>query len=220
MTDVRGEPLRPDERRARAPREQAAPSMPIRVDWIEPALLNDAEPGRLGLTHLPGKHGISFRYPGLEYRRDLGDDLAALRAMGVGFLLLLVEDRELQLWGDPRIVQAGKEAGIEVRRNPIPDGGVPEGPEAIAELLVELRAAREHVDAAVACMGGVGRTGLVGSCALVEGGLAPGEAIEVIRRLRHPDAVETAVQQQFVETYADWTVRRSQPDTSGSGLAD
>ncbi len=43
---------------------------PIHVDWIDPAVLADGLPGRLGLTILPGKRGKSIRYPGLVYRRD------------------------------------------------------------------------------------------------------------------------------------------------------
>ena len=177
------------------------------------ALLGDGLPGRLGLTHLPGKHGISSRYPGLEYRRDLDADLALLRGMGVGTLLLLVEDHELALWGDPGIVARAAKEGITVRRHPTPDGGVVDSPGTMAGLLVELRHARARSDAAIACMGGVGRTGLVAACALVEAGLGPADAIRTIRRLRHPDAVETEVQHRFVEAYAAWVGGRA----AGSG---
>ena len=90
---------------------------PIHVDWIDPAVLADGLPGRLGLTILPGKRGKSIRYPGLVYRRDARADLVRLHGMGVGLLALLVEDRELERWGDPALVE--QSPGL-VRRFPIP----------------------------------------------------------------------------------------------------
>ena len=212
MSNAPAEPTGDDARRTSVPLEQASPTEPIRVDWIEPTLLADGRPGRLGMTHLPGKHGVSSRYPGLEYRRDLHADLVRLRSLGVGTLLLLVEDHELARWGDPGIVERAGQAGITVRRHPTPDGGVVDSAETMAALLAELRVARADSDAAVACMGGVGRTGLVASCSLVEAGLPPAEAIRMIRRLRHPDAVETEVQRRFVEAYAAWFSGRGSED--------
>ena len=41
-----------------------ASTLDLRIDWLEPAQLGDELPGRLGLTILPGKRGVSFRYPG------------------------------------------------------------------------------------------------------------------------------------------------------------
>ncbi len=198
------EVMNPDERRRRAPLEQADPAHPLRVDWIGASALADGARGRLGLTFLPGKHGTSSRYPGLEYARDLASDLAALDALGVRYLLLLVEDHELARWGDPGIVELAGARGITVRRFPLPDGGTPATLEAMGQLLGELRAARGRGDVAVACMGGVGRTGTVAACALVAGGMAPSDAIEEIRRVRHPDAVETREQRRFVDRFAAW----------------
>jgi protein-tyrosine phosphatase len=57
-------------------------------------------------------------------------------------------------------------------------------------------------DVAVACMGGVGRTGMVVACALVRAGRTPAESVARVRSLRHPTAVETAAQERFVERYA------------------
>jgi protein-tyrosine phosphatase len=174
----------------------------IRVDWIEPELLHDGVPGRLGMTVLPGKHGPSMRYPGTVYHRSLDADLAALRAQGVGCLALLVEDVELERWGDPRIVERAAEQGIRVIRLPIPDGSAPSDPSAARGLLADLRRSRHHTNAAIACMGGVGRTGTIGACALVDGGVSAADAIAAVRRIRHPEAVETSEQEAFVAQYA------------------
>jgi protein-tyrosine phosphatase len=176
------------------------PELPI--DWLEPGLLGDELPGRIGLTILPGKQGISFRYPGRVYERDLDRDFALLRADGVQRLILLVEDAELRRWSDPGIVERGRAEGVEVMRHPIPDGRAPGSIAEMTRILDEIREARATADVAVACMGGVGRTGTVAACALVEGGLTADEAIAAVRAVRHPTAVETAEQERFVRSFS------------------
>jgi protein-tyrosine phosphatase len=175
------------------------PDLPI--DWIEPAQLGDQLPGRLGLTILPGKRGLSFRYPGRVYRRDLDGDFALLRALGVERLILLVQDAELRRWSDPAIVERGSSAGVTVFRHPIPDGRPPGTDNEMRTILAEIRDGRRTGNVAVACMGGVGRTGTVAACALVEGGMSPADAIALVRAVRHPTAVETVEQERFVGSF-------------------
>lgn len=174
----------------------------LRVDWIGPETLADGLAGRLGMTILPGKRGPSQRYPGRIYRRDLDHDLASLRAMGVVRLILLVEDGELSVWSDPGIVERGAAAGVEVLRHPIPDGHPPRSRAELETILAEVRTARGDGDVAVACMGGVGRTGTVAACCLVQAGMNAEAAIATVRRVRHPQAVETAAQERFVREFA------------------
>jgi protein-tyrosine phosphatase len=175
---------------------------PIHVDWIDQALLGDGLPGRLGVTILPGKRGVSVRYPGRVYRRDTRTDLERLRGLGIGLLVLLVEDSELERWGDAALVAHAEEAGIRVRRMPIRDGAAPASVETVDELLAEIQAERTASDVVVACMGGVGRSGTIAACALVAGGLSPDGAIAHLREVRHPTAVETPRQVEFVAAYA------------------
>ncbi len=175
---------------------------PLRVDWLDPAELRDGRRGRLGLTFLPGKHGASMRYPGRVYRRDLAADLETLRDGGWRYLALLVEDHELDRWGDAGIVERGAAAGVRIERFPIPDGAAPADASAMDEILTALATARQEGDAAIACMGGVGRTGTVAACALVAAGWEADDAIERVREVRHPTAVETSNQVTFVRRYA------------------
>jgi len=174
----------------------------LRIDWVARELLPDGLPGRLGLTFLPGKQGVSTRYPGRVYRRDLDRDFESLSSSGVRQLMLLVDDDELAKWSDPRIVERGAARGVEVRRYPMPDGQPPADLEEMHRILEEVRAGRARGDVAVACMGGVGRTGTVAACALVDAGMGPDEAISTVRTIRHPQAVETAAQEAFVRAYA------------------
>jgi protein-tyrosine phosphatase len=174
----------------------------LRIDWLAPDDLADGLPGRLGMTFLPGKRGPSDRYPGFIFRRELADDLASLRAAGVTRVVLLVEDAELVRWSEPEIVVRAVGTGVDVRRHPIPDGGTPVSLEAMDRILEEVKEGRRTGDVAVACVGGVGRSGLVVACALVQGGSTAAEAISRVRAVRHPAAVETAEQERFVQAFA------------------
>lgn len=170
----------------------------LRVDWVAPELLDGD--GALGLTFLPGKRGASTRYPGRVYDRDLDADLSALGEAGVGSLFLLIEDSELERFGTP-----GRPPGTwepPVRRFPMPDGSPPASAEEMDRILAAIDDDRRTNNVAVACMGGVGRTGTVVACALVANGLDPEAAIAEVRRVRHPEAVETPAQEAFVRAYA------------------
>ena len=184
---------------------------PLRIDWLEPEELGDALAGRLGLTFLPGKRGPSMRYPGRVYRRHLDDDLATLRAAGVGRLVLLVEDHELSRWGDVDIVERASVSGPAVDRRPIPDGSPPASMDAMDRILASVADGRRTANVAVACMGGVGRTGTVAACALVAAGWDAATAIRRVRAVRHPTAVETSEQERFVDEYERHVAERRAP---------
>ncbi|MEO8245486.1 MAG: protein-tyrosine phosphatase family protein [Chloroflexota bacterium] len=167
------------------------------MDWLGVA---DAGGGDIGLTFLPGKRGPSFRYPGRVYDRDLDADLAALRAAGVVRLVLLVEDSELERYGTPGRPPATWQPSVT--RFPMPDGSPPAGLAAMDEILEAIESARGAGNVAVACMGGIGRTGTVAACALVARGHDSEAAIDMVRRVRNPAAVETPAQEAFVRAYA------------------
>jgi protein-tyrosine phosphatase len=188
---------------------------PLRIDWIPGAAPSREAQGRLGLTLLPGKRGASARYPGLVYARDLHRDLASLQGAGVRRLVLLVDDEELRRWGEPDIVERAAPYGIEVVRHPIADGGVPGSPQAMAQVIADVDAGLRQGNVAIACMAGIGRSGLVAACVLVARGVPPDEAIGEVRARRHPSAVESSAQEAFVRRYAD----AARPGGTGPGAA-
>jgi protein-tyrosine phosphatase len=126
----------------------------------------------------------------------------------VGLLVLLVEDHELERWGDPHLEDHAAAAGLRVRRLPIPDGDPPPSVAAVDRVLAEITAARATEDVVIACMGGVGRSGTIAACALVAAGQTPDGAIAHLRAVRHPTAVETRAQVAFVATYAQHVENR------------
>jgi ADP-ribosyl-[dinitrogen reductase] hydrolase len=51
-------------------------------------------------------------------------------------------------------------------------------------------------------MGGLGRSGMIVACALVDAGVAPLAAIAAVRAARGPRALETSGQEELVKTFA------------------
>lgn len=174
---------------------------PPRIDWIPASDFADDLPGNVGMTVLPGKRGQSVRYPGRVYRGNVDEDLTAMRTAGIVRLVLLVDDQELRRWGDPSLVGRAAALGMEVDRHPIRDGSPPRDNAAMRSVLGSIADARARGQVAVACMGGVGRSGTVVACALVAAGWDADAAIGHVRRLRHPTAVETPAQEAFVRKF-------------------
>ena len=88
-------------------------------------------------------------------------------------------------------------------RVPITDGSVPRDRHAVNDLVAKIHGIVERGDNVVIhCGGGLGRTGLVAACCLVDRGCSPVEAIRAVRAAR-PRTLETDEQERFVYIYAE-----------------
>ena len=147
--------------------------------------------GILGITQAPGRSG-----------GDLAADLAAIRAWGAGDLLTLQEPAELP----PGMAAAVAAAGLAWHRMPIPDMQPP-GDAAlaawvgIAPLLRGTWVAKGRV--VVHCAAGLGRSGTVAACLLLQTGMEAGAAIAAVRAAR-PGAIETPEQEAFIRAGGFW----------------
>jgi protein-tyrosine phosphatase/nicotinamidase-related amidase/aminoglycoside phosphotransferase (APT) family kinase protein len=165
----------------------------LRVDWIESDLLGA---GQLGITLCPGRR---------DRGRHLSTDLAQLRSQGTTVLLCLLTDSELDWAGIPDLGLRAQAAGLTYRRFPVPDQGTPDIADA-ADLVQWCRQAIERGEAlVVTCMGGLGRSGTIVACCLVDAGMSPDAAIAAVRTARGPRALETIAQENFVVTFASAT---------------
>ena len=171
-------------------RDTVLASQALRVDWLGP---NGDGPGSVGITICPGRR---------DRRRDLNADLDVLVDGKVTRLLSLLPDTELEWAGVADLPARVRAAGIDFRQHPIRDQAVPSLDDA-RELV---RWCREGVASGgrvvITCMGGLGRSGTIAACYLVEQGLSAPEAISAVRRARGPRAVETRSQESFVAAYA------------------
>jgi hypothetical protein len=183
-------------------------SNPLRVDWLGVADLSVT--GRLGRTFLPGKNhdGLS----GLKHARSAQRDCQRLREVhGVDTLVLLNEDHEIARFvndvpppaGPQNLMAALAENSIALLRLPIPDGGTPH-PNQVGELrallaeVVELLRAGKIV--AVACRGGIGRTGTLLGLVLIELGCSSADAIVRVRAMK-PECIDPGRQEEFVRSW-------------------
>jgi len=139
----------------------------------------------------------------------------ALLAAGVRTFIDLTEVDELVSYHS-YLAQRAEIMGlddIEYHRFPIPDRSLPASVQYMREILMELQDNHQRGRiSAVHCRGGIGRTGMVVGCWLVESGIAQNgeEALSMIAKewkkvekcRRFPHSPETGPQFEFVRTYS------------------
>ena len=159
-------------------------SAPLRVDRVDLSGTDlAAGGGALGLTFLPGKRYLGY-YSGPHWR-DLDSDAASLRQQGIDVLVLLVEDKELRRCQVVDISSVLPAHGVELVRFPIVDPELPRDAAAYGRLMSDLvQRIRGGAGVAIACRGGLDRTGMTAGCLLREAGLGPDEAIDRVHAAR------------------------------------
>lgn len=174
------------------------PTTSIQVDFLPQR--THGLPGRLGLTHAPGR----WR-PGGDPSSDrlLEEDLEQLRDRhGTRVLVTLLEEFEMARYAIPGLRTEVMRAGLCSLWLPIPDMSVPDSMEDVAALVTDCLDRMAAGDTVVVhCLGGLGRSGTIAACCLVERGREPEVAIGMVRRAR-PGAVEVASQVEFVTRFA------------------
>ncbi len=164
-----------------------------------------------------GRLGIVPRPRGAEW---LDDETRAWREAGIDIVVSLLEpgeEAELALAGESASSAA---SGLEFRSFPIPDRGVPNSREAVAQLVDQIVNAL-HVGKSVVlhCRQGIGRSALVAAAALISGGQNSETAIKTIRRSRGLQVPETHSQRQWISDFSSWVAdkRAAQPRHAADG---
>lgn len=170
-------------------------SDPIRVDFLPLPHLS----GRVGLTFAPGKSD------GIHWNRNLGDDLDRLSEhYRVAHLVSLIENHEHETYRIENLYDEAARRRIEVHRLPIRDVSVPASVACVVPLVKSIGAwASDAQTVAIHCIGGLGRTGTIAGCFLVEQGFAAEEALKLLGEVRASNCPETAEQRRFVLRYAN-----------------
>jgi protein-tyrosine phosphatase len=78
--------------------------------------------------------------------------------------------------------------------------------EATATLIARIRQwAQAGHTVVIHCIGGLGRTGTIAGCVLVDQGLEPKQVLAILRKVRgDPCIPETSEQREFIRRFAQW----------------
>ena len=170
---------------------------------------------------LPGRL-LAGEYPGGATVDSTRQRLARLTEAGIDFFLDLTQAQELAAY------DAFLPAGIRYLRRSIADHGTPGAAAEMAEILASVREAlREGRMVYLHCRAGIGRTGTVAGCLLVEQGFSGEEALTELNRLWRqsarsalwPVVPETADQAEFVRGWTSSTAEESDPLLAPATLA-
>ena len=158
---------------------------------------------------LPGRM-LAGEYPGRIDAEEQSRRLGAIIGAGVNCLIDLTGESE----GLPPYVDAlhvaAQGVAIHCQRFPIADYSVPQA-QTMRRILDAVDASLEAGDTIyLHCHGGIGRTGIVVGCWLVERGFTPTQAMALIadkwqvmtKRHRSPESPETPEQREFIAAWA------------------
>jgi protein-tyrosine phosphatase len=117
-------------------------------------------------------------------------------------LLCLSTEAELDWAGVPDLGRRAEAFGLNYRWLPVADQGTCSLSEA-ADLVRWCRDGLTRGEAVVVtCMGGLGRSGMIAACTLVDLGVSPVAAIASVRAARGARALETSGQEELVSQFA------------------
>src|SRR5262249_50480725 len=125
-----------------------------------------------------------------------------LRAEGVDRLLCLSTEAELEWAGVPELGSRAEAFGLNYRWLPVPDQGTSSLSEAVDLVGWGREGLKRGEAGGGTCMGGLGRSGMIAACTLVDAGVSPTAAIASVRAARGPRALETSEQEEFVSRFA------------------
>lgn len=156
--------------------------------------------GRIGITLCPGKTDPNGRSG--AWKRDLTEDLDAIRDWGARAVVTLITRREMVDLKVPDLEEGVRGRRMEWWHLPIPDGHVPD--EDFEARWVEAGAAIRNLllsgrDVLVHCKGGLGRAGTIAARLMVELGTPSEDAIRLVRESRC-DAIENREQEAHVRS--------------------
>jgi protein-tyrosine phosphatase len=157
---------------------------------------------------------IAGEYPGALDQDEARSRLRAILAVGVTNFVDLTTEHELSPY-DALLQGLATVQNVKVTyaRHAVPDLGVPNVSQmrSILDAIAACAAGITYVH----CWGGVGRTGTVAGCLLVEAGFTPQEALRILadkwqvmeKRRRCPRTPEMPEQFRFIEAWPDLRIR-------------
>lgn len=179
--------------------------MTILTSQSHPLRIDEAEPlsgwGLIGMSLCPGKQQTGARSG--HWRRDLDLDINHIKAWGAKAVISLMEMQELDELGVEDLPEKIWGLGMDWIHLPIVDQRAPDESflrrwQIFGKRIVTTLEDGERIF--IHCKGGLGRTGTIAACLLIESGMTSGAAIDTVRRVRS-GTIETVEQERFVLEY-------------------
>lgn len=134
---------------------------------------------------------------------DLAGEIRGLAMLGVHTLVSLLEPAEARELELAREAEACSAAGLAFVHLPIADRAVPRSAVWLASATASLIATLRDGNAiALHCRAGIGRTGLVAACLLIDLGHSPQGVFDTLSRARGVSMPDTDEQAAWVNNYA------------------
>uniref|UniRef100_G3MT57 protein-tyrosine-phosphatase n=1 Tax=Amblyomma maculatum TaxID=34609 RepID=G3MT57_AMBMU len=170
------------------------PISPIKIDWLDLSFFG--YPDSVGLSSLPG---CKFK----DTWRDVERDIEYLKLEDVSDVFVLCTGGELSLYRVPTLLAEYQNHGMTVHHHPVPDG-LPPGIGQLLDILREIgEAIQQGNRVLVHCFGGLGRTGVVAACLLLnlDDKMTPEHAVRKVQELRGTRAIQTVKQYNFIHDF-------------------
>jgi len=132
---------------------------------------------------------------------DLSGDVAEFSALGVTAVLSLLQSNEQVEIGLSAEQSTCEQQGLEFLSYSIKDRGYPDQQELKQFLTPLIKQVEKGTQVAIHCKGGIGRTGIVSCCLLIEHGYSAQQAIELVSKARGRSVPDTDEQKAFVFDY-------------------
>lgn len=158
--------------------------------------------GLIGITACPGLKDETTRFS--LYGERLINDLVAIHNWGAAALVTLLDDFELSTLGVKDLPNKAKQLNIQWRHLPIgtrdlPDDAFEEKWSLVGPQLHQLLQDGKRV--VIHCKEGIGRSGLIAARMLIEFGVAPENAINMVKQAR-PGSLELQAHAEYCYSLA------------------
>ena len=147
-----------------------------------------------------GRLGVAARPRGADW---LDEELARWRRENVDTVVsLLTPEEESEFALESECVRAHAQ-GMTFVSLPVQDRQVPQSEAAVESVVHDLdNALSTGKNVVVHCRQGIGRSGLLAACLLVQRGWTPDAAVQLLSKTREREVPETQEQRRWIDRYA------------------